>query len=385
MGRDFTLSDTHPSVIINGTKYHYGIDIYRQYMVESAHYEKDYWYFKEKEDLEAFLINLPESADRNLRLKLHPDWRDVTPEQRDAYFEQDSSLFRAMAAERLRNGTAQSFNMDLEGEHGPYEPQRIESRSKEPPIGRVERQLRDWKTYHAWGGLSEAGKLRVLEGELDWIGVAADDKGAVLAREVDFARITPDQFAFVYEDIATGKVKPADPAVATALFDESHAQAETRAIRPTTQNLVEAIWLDVWPRNAAIVDFGLKSQQHYEALYYAVREGEITPEQLDAALGKGEKLTALARSAPSNPHRSITFGTDWDIELPKTGNDGGASQSEESPSRAEVATRHQVGDAENRSARSSLTPPAGWTPAADQHQASNDHGHDDGHDKGHSM
>ena len=65
------------------------------------------------------------------------------------------------------------------------------------------------------------------------------------------------------------------------------------ALRDTTPNLVEAILLDVWPRRAAIVDFGLKSQEHYEALYYPLREGEITPEQLDAALGKGEKLTAL--------------------------------------------------------------------------------------------
>jgi hypothetical protein len=149
MGRDFTLSNNHPSIIINGTKYHYDIDVHQQYMVQSAHYEKDYWYFKEREDLEAFLINLPESADRNLRLKLHPDWRDVTPEQRDAYFEQDKLLFRAMAAEKLRNGTAQYFNMDLEGKHGPYEPQRIESRSTEPAIERVERQIAEHKAAEA--------------------------------------------------------------------------------------------------------------------------------------------------------------------------------------------------------------------------------------------
>jgi hypothetical protein len=84
------------------------------------------------------------------------------------------------------------------------------------------------------------------------------------------------------------------------------------AIRNTTQNLVEAIWADEWPRHGAIVDFGLRSQEHYEALYYGVREGQITREQLDAALGKGEALTALARAAHSNPHREIVFRTDWD-------------------------------------------------------------------------
>ena len=28
------------------------------------------------------------------------------------------------------------------------------------------------------------------------------------------------------------------------------------------------LMLDAWPRAGAIVDFGLKSQEHYEALYY---------------------------------------------------------------------------------------------------------------------
>jgi hypothetical protein len=60
------------------------------------------------------------------------------------------------------------------------------------------------------------------------------------------------------------------------------------------------------------VDFELKSQEHYEALYYPIREGEITAKQLDAALGKGDALTALARSARNNPHKAIVFQTDWD-------------------------------------------------------------------------
>ena len=32
--------------------------------------------------------------------------------------------------------------------------------------------------------------------------------------------------------------------------------------------------LDVWPRNAAIVDFGIRSQEHYESLYYPLRHGD---------------------------------------------------------------------------------------------------------------
>jgi hypothetical protein len=351
MGRDFTLSDNHPSVIINGSKYHYGIDHYQQYMVESAHYEKDYWTFKEKQDLEAFLINLPESADRNLRLKLHPDWREVTPEQRDAYFEEDKLRFRAMAAEKVAAGTAQSFNMDFEGKHGPYSPQRIESRSSEPPLERAERQLSEYKATHAppardpglpegrigdmihglndqsWqSGLSEAGKLRVLEGELEWVGVDDRQKEAVLAREVDFTRITRDQLNFLYEDVGHFKFENVDESAGRRLFDKANFEKtmaeidkagnfseQLAKVRPTTRDVVQSMLFDEWPRAGAIVDFGLDSQQHYEALYYPVRNQEIKPAALDAALGYGEKLTELTRAAPSNPHKEVEFYTSWDV------------------------------------------------------------------------
>ena len=93
MGIDKSLSDAYPSIVINGSKYHYGkTPEYGSYLVENASYAKDYWSFKEEVDLRAFLTDLPESADRNLRRRLHPDWLEVTPEQRDAYFEQDKLL-----------------------------------------------------------------------------------------------------------------------------------------------------------------------------------------------------------------------------------------------------------------------------------------------------
>ncbi len=86
-----------------------------------------------------------------------------------------------------------------------------------------------------------------------------------------------------------------------------------KAIRPLTKRLYEAILTDVWPDGpAVIVDFGLESQEHYEALYYPLRAGEITIEQLDEALGSGPKLTALVRSAKSNPHKGIVFSTPYD-------------------------------------------------------------------------
>jgi hypothetical protein len=82
--------------------------------------------------------------------------------------------------------------------------------------------------------------------------------------------------------------------------------------RMTTENLIESVMMDLWPRTAACCDFGIQSQRHYEALYYPIRAGIITPEQLDEALGDGKKLTALVNAHTSNPHVGIVFQTVWD-------------------------------------------------------------------------
>jgi hypothetical protein len=94
------------------------------------------------------------------------------------------------------------------------------------------------------------------------------------------------------------------------------------SVRPTTRNLVTSILMDAWPSHAAIVDFGIDSQKHYEALYYPIREAEIMPKDLDAALGHGEKLTAMTRDAASNPHKDVQFRTSWDVIL---GRDSGGA------------------------------------------------------------
>jgi hypothetical protein len=102
-----------------------------------------------------------------------------------------------------------------------------------------------------------------------------------------------------------------------------HQMAE---VRQTTRNLIESVMMDVWPRNAAIIDFGLDSQQHYEALYYPIREMEIMPKALDEALGHGEKLTALVRESEGNPHKDIEFSTSWDAILGRKTPDGALSE-----------------------------------------------------------
>lgn len=83
-------------------------------------------------------------------------------------------------------------------------------------------------------------------------------------------------------------------------------------IRPLTQQLYDSIMLDTWPGFAACVDFGIDVQNKYEALYYPIRAGEITIEQLEEALGNGPKLTELVNSAHSNPHKGIVFVTAYD-------------------------------------------------------------------------
>jgi hypothetical protein len=82
-----------------------------------------------------------------------------------------------------------------------------------------------------------------------------------------------------------------------------------------TQNLIDSLMLDIWPRSAAIVDFGLDSVAHYSALQRPIRAGEITADQLQDALGDGKKLTALANSAPSNADLTapVVFSTSWDV------------------------------------------------------------------------
>ena len=87
------------------------------------------------------------------------------------------------------------------------------------------------------------------------------------------------------------------------------------SVRPTTRTLVTSILTEAWPSHAAVVDFGIDSQKHYEALYFPIREAEIMPKALDAALGDGPKLTALVQESASNPHKDVEFHTSWDLIL----------------------------------------------------------------------
>jgi hypothetical protein len=91
-----------------------------------------------------------------------------------------------------------------------------------------------------------------------------------------------------------------------------------------------SILMDAWPSAAAVVDFGIDSQKHYEALCHPIREAEIMPQALDAAIGDGEKLTALVKNAASNPYPDVTFRTSRNVVPGRAGlNSAGRSAFQE--------------------------------------------------------
>jgi hypothetical protein len=162
-------------------------------------------------------------------------------------------------------------------------------------------------TVGPWHGLDDKQRLTVLE-DLEWDGVHPDDKREIIAREVDLLRVDPEDRAR-----ALGDMEPWDvDEFLSAPRRSDRFYAELESVRQTTSDLIHSVMADAWPRPGAIVDFGLNSQEHYEALYHPIRAHEIMPSQLDAALGNGEALTWLARTARSNPHKDVEFSTSWD-------------------------------------------------------------------------
>ena len=52
-------------------------------------------------------------------------------------------------------------------------------------------------------------------------------------------------------------------------------------VRPVTQTCFSALMMDVWPSPAAIVDFGIDTQEHYRVLQSCIRSGNITLENVE--------------------------------------------------------------------------------------------------------
>ncbi len=65
------------------------------------------------------------------------------------------------------------------------------------------------------------------------------------------------------------------------------------------------------PSPAAVVDFGIRSRAHFDALRHAVRQG-ISAYELDRVLGDGPAITQLVNGIPEQPELGIQFHTEYD-------------------------------------------------------------------------
>lgn len=74
----------------------------------------------------------------------------------------------------------------------------------------------------------------------------------------------------------------------------------------TADSLVDAVILDVWPSTPVVIDFGITDQEHYEALYYPIRNGEINADQLQAVVCNGPEITKLVAGCASTKRRNLT-------------------------------------------------------------------------------
>lgn len=73
-------------------------------------------------------------------------------------------------------------------------------------------------------------------------------------------------------------------------------------VRPLTQQLFDCLILDTWPGIACVTDFGIgNDSKKYRAFQWVIKNGLVTMEELDQALGDGPKLTEIV-SRGGSPH-----------------------------------------------------------------------------------
>lgn len=87
-------------------------------------------------------------------------------------------------------------------------------------------------------------------------------------------------------------------------------------VRPTTLHLIWLLMLDLPLTPGAIVDFGVDSPQHYQALQAVIHTTVpvslvLLGKELDQALGNGSAIAALVQKyAPA--YKDVSFKTVWD-------------------------------------------------------------------------
>ena len=84
-------------------------------------------------------------------------------------------------------------------------------------------------------------------------------------------------------------------------------------MKPVVSRFIENLMLDLFPQTPAeLTDFGLDISKNKPQLYacyqWAVRQGKVSPEELNEAVGNGPQLTALLQRVDPN----IVVKTMWD-------------------------------------------------------------------------
>ena len=181
--------------------------------------------------------------------------------------------------------------------------------------------------------------MSVWLGEKDTINVPEEVTLAVIEQNLDFTKL-PEEIRESLGRIRAHEGIGAElQRIARFEYDDELPelpQDQTRPVRPLTEQLITAVLLDIWPGNAAIIDFGIDSDRHLGALQFAVKFGEVTPQELDAAMGNGAKLTEIVQRG-ENPYRDVVFKTSWDKlrieqeDLPSTPPESPESQKADSP------------------------------------------------------
>jgi hypothetical protein len=97
---------------------------------------------------------------------------------------------------------------------------------------------------------------------------------------------------------------------------ERFAHKLANQVRDETRQLILSVLLDFhWPVPIACEAFGIKTVKQYEALRKPLREAEIMPTELDAALGDGAKITALVRKFARSRYQDVAYDVTWDVSM----------------------------------------------------------------------
>lgn len=97
-------------------------------------------------------------------------------------------------------------------------------------------------------------------------------------------------------------------------FDERRGEGLDRRFldnHTMADGLMVALAADGWPAHAQVVEFGIQSSLHYDALQEAARLG-VSAYEFDRVLGDGKAITELVRAVTTDTQLHVEFETPYD-------------------------------------------------------------------------